>query len=268
LRRLREAATLTGEEAAVKLKWSPSKISRIETGRVAVSVGDLQHLLDLYEVAGSLRERLIELARTAGQRGWWDAYSDAMTSGYSTLIALEADAESERHFAPIIVPGLLQTERYAHEITRRSLLFAPAGEIARLSQVRMNRQKVLTRINPLKLHVILDEGALRRQIGSAEVMREQFSRLIEMAGRPNITLQVLPLTAGPHLALTGVFTIVRFPEKVALEVVFLQNLTSDLFIENEVEVYRYGLAFENLCELALDERESIAMITQVTDEIR
>jgi transcriptional regulator with XRE-family HTH domain len=268
LRRLREAATLTGEAAAAALGWSPSKISRIETARIAVSTGDLRRLLDLYQVSGSLRERLTELGRTAGQRGWWDAYADAMTSGYSTLIALEADAESERHFAPIIIPGLLQTERYAHEITRSSLLFAPPGEISRLAQVRMNRQKVLTRDKPLRLHVILDESVLLRQIGDTETMKGQLSHLAELAAHPNIMLQILPLSAGPHLSLSGVFTIVRFPEKIAFEVVFLENMTSDLFIENEIEVYRYGLAFDRLRELAMEEDESIALITRLAAETR
>jgi len=266
LRRLREAATLTGEAAAAALGWSPSKISRVETSRIAVSAADLRRLLDLYQISGSLRERLTELGRTAGQRGWWDAYADATTSGYSALLALEADAESERHFAPIIVPGLLQTERYVHEITRSSLLIAPPGEIARLAQVRMNRQKVLTGDKPLRLHVILDESVLRRQIGDAETMKGQLSHLAELAGRPNITLQVLPFTAGPHLSLSGVFTIVRFPEKIAFEVVFLENMTSDLFIENGIEVYRYGLAFDRLRELALEEDKSIAMISRLAAE--
>jgi transcriptional regulator with XRE-family HTH domain len=268
LRRLREAAILTGEAAAARLGWSPSKISRIETARISVSSSDLRRLLDLYQVSGPLRERLTGLGRTAGRRGWWDAYTDATTDEYSALIALESDAESERHFAPIIVPGLLQTQEYALAITRASLLIAPPGEITRLSQVRMNRQKVLTADKPLSLHVVIDESVLRRQVGDPEVMQGQFALLVEMADRPNITLQVLPLTAGPHLALTGVFTIVRFPEKIAFEIVFVENMTSDLFIENENEVHRYSLAFGRLLELALGENESIALISRLADESR
>jgi transcriptional regulator with XRE-family HTH domain len=273
LRRLREtaalageAATLTGEAVAARLGWSPSKVSRIETARISVNAGDLRRLLDLYQVSGPLRERLTRLGRTASQRGWWDAYTNATTAGYSGLIALEADAESERHFAPIILPGLLQTEEYALAITQDSLLMAPPAEIARLSQVRMNRQKVLTRDNPLRLDVVIDESVLRRQVGSPEVMRGQLAHLIEMADRQNIKLRILPLTAGPHLALTGVFTIVQFPDKIAFEVVFVQNMTSDLFIEDENDVYRYSLAFERLLKLALGEDESIALISRIADE--
>jgi transcriptional regulator with XRE-family HTH domain len=266
LRRLREAAILTGEAAAARLGWSPSKISRIETARISVSAGDLRRLLDLYQVSGPLRQRLTGLGRTANRRGWWDAFTDATTDEYSALIALESDAESERHFAPIILPGLLQTEEYALAITSASLLMAPPGKNARLSQVRMNRQKVLTRDKPLELHVVIDESVLRRQVGSPEVMRGQLAHLVEMADRENIKLQVLPLTAGPHLALTGVFTIVRFPEKIAFEIVFVQNMTSDLFIEDENDVYRYSLAFGRLLELALGENESITLISRIADE--
>jgi transcriptional regulator with XRE-family HTH domain len=268
LRRLREAETLTGEAVAARLRWSPSKVSRIETGRIAVSAADLRRLLDLYKVSGSLRKRLVELIRKASQRGWWDAYTDTTTEEYSTLIALESDAESERHFAPITVPGLLQTEEYALEITSASLLMPSPGEISRLSQVRMMRQKVLTGGKPLKLHVVVDESVLQRQVGSPETMKGQLLHLVELAGRPNVTIQMLRLAAGPHLALSGVFTIVRFAEKSAVDVVYLQEMTSDLFIEDEKEVHRYGLAFDRLRELALGEEESVALIARIANATR
>jgi transcriptional regulator with XRE-family HTH domain len=268
LRRLREAETLTGEAVAARLRWSPSKVSRIETGRIAVSAADLRRLLDLYQVSGSLRKRLVDLGSKASQRGWWDAYTDATTEEYSTLIALESDAESERHFAPIIVPGLLQTEEYALEITSASLFMPSPGEISRLSQVRMMRQKVLSRDKPLRLHVVVDESVLHRQVGSPETMKGQLLHLVELAGRPNVAIQVFPLTAGPHLALSGVFTVVRFPEESAVDVVYLQEMTSDLFIEDEKEVHRYGLAFDRLRELALDEEESVALIARIANATR
>src|SRR6201996_5731743 len=163
LRRLREEATLTGEEAAGALGWSPSKVSRIETGKTAVTVSDLRRLLDLFDVTGVRRDRLIELGQTARQRGWWDAYADTLRSDYSTLIALEGDAESERLWAPIMIPGILQTEAYAQVITRATTIISPPGEVARMVTARMNRQKVLTREDPLQQATILDEAALRRQ---------------------------------------------------------------------------------------------------------
>jgi transcriptional regulator with XRE-family HTH domain len=272
LRRLREAATLTGDQAAAALGWSPSKVSRIETGATAVTAGDLQRLLDLYQVTGVLRERLAELARAAREyeRGWWDAYADTLGEGYSTLIALEADAQSERQYDPSLVPGLLQTEAYAEEIIRSALLFAPVippSEVPRRVLVRTTRQRVLTRENPLEYSAVLDEAVLRRGVGSSAVMKEQLSHLVKMTERPNISLQILPFEKGPHPAMTGGFTILTFPETIAPDVVYVENLTSELFMENETEVYRHSLAFNHLRELALQQVESIDLINQVASEI-
>jgi transcriptional regulator with XRE-family HTH domain len=272
LRRLREAATLTGDQAAARLGWSPSKVSRVETGTTSVTAGDLQRLLDLYQVSGLLRERLAELARAAREyeRGWWDAYADTLGEGYSTMIALEADAQSERQYDPSLVPGLLQTEAYAEEVIRSALLFAPItppGEIQRRVLVRTTRQRMLTRENPLEYSVVLDEAALRRDVGSPAVMREQLSYLVEMTKKSNISLQILPFEKGAHPAMTGGFTIITFPETIAPDVVYVENLTSELFMENETEVYRHNLAFNHLREVALQQEESINLINQIASEI-
>lgn len=268
LRRLRDAATLTGEEAAARLGWSPSKISRIETGQTAASLADLRRLLDLYDVTGTGRERLEVLGQSAGQRGWWDAYADTLGPEYTALIALEAEAESVRWYSPMLVPGLLQTEAYAREVVRSGLLIAPPGEIERRVQVKMTRQRALTKDGPPQLSVVLDEAAVLRQVGSPEVVREQLAHLITMAGRPNIMIQVLPLAVGAHPATTGEFTILGFPELVAPDVVYLENMTSDLYVEREGEVYRYTLAFDRLRGLALGPDESAALITAHADTIK
>ena len=268
LRRLRDAATLTGEEAAARLGWSPSKISRIETGQTAASPADLRRLLDLYDVTGTARERLEVLGQSAGQRGWWDAYADTLGPEYTALIALEAEAESVRWYSPMLVPGLLQTEAYAREVVRSGLLIAPPGEIERRVQVKMTRQRALTKDGPPQLSVVLDEAAVLRQVGSPEVVREQLAHLITMAGRPNIMIQVLPLAVGAHPATTGEFTILGFPELVAPDVVYLENMTSDLYVEREGEVYRYTLAFDRLRALALGPDESAALITAHADTIK
>lgn len=268
LRRLRDAATLTGEEAAARLGWSPSKISRIETGQTAASPADLRRLLDLYDVTGTARERLEVLGQSAGQRGWWDAYADTLGPEYTALIALEAEAESVRWYSPMLVPGLLQTEAYAREVVRSGLLIAPPGEIERRVQVKMTRQRALTKDGPPQLSVVLDEAAVLRQVGSPEVVREQLAHLTTMAGRPNVTIQVLPLAVGAHPATTGEFTILGFPELVAPDVVYLENMTSDLYVEREGEVYRYTLAFDRLRGLALGPDESAALITAHADTIK
>lgn len=268
LRRLREAAVLTGDEVATRLRWSASKVSRIETGRSAVSAGDLRLLLDLYEVTGSLRDRLTELGRTAAQRGWWDAFGDILGSGYSTFLALEDDAESERFYAQMIMPGILQTEQYAEEIMRTGLSAMPPREIARRVQARTTRQKLLTRNDPLELSVVLDESALRRHVGGADVMVGQLSHLTEMAELPNITLQVLPFATGAHIAMEGSFVVLRFPGPVPSYLVYLENMTGQLIIENEAEAYHYTLSFERLQGAALEPEESIDFINQIARETK
>jgi hypothetical protein len=258
---------LTGDEVAIRLKWSASKVSRVETGRSAVTAGDLRLLLDLYQVTGSPRDRLIELGRTAGQRGWWDAFGDILGSGYSTFLALEDDAESERFYAQMIVPGILQTERYAEEIMRTGLSTAPPVEVARRVQARLTRQKLLTRNDPLGLSVILDESALRRRVGGVDVMNGQLSHLIEIAGLPNITLQVMPFADGAHIAMDGSFVVLRFPGPVPSYLVYLEHMTGQLVIENEGEAYHYVLSFDRLRGSALEPDDSIAFITQIAREM-
>jgi transcriptional regulator with XRE-family HTH domain len=263
LRRLREAATLTGDEVAARLGWSPSKVSRIENARTALTSGDLRQLLDLYEVPGPDRNRLSELGRNAQQRGWWDAFGDTLRPEVATLTALEADAESIRWYHPTIVPGLLQTEQYARAVLRSHLFMAPQARIERRVQVRLTGQGILSGDDPPQLSVVLDEAAMLRAIGGPEVQRAQLMHLLEMSERPNISVQILPFAAGAHPAMTGSFEILRFP-RPAEDVVYLENMTSDLFVESEADVYHYGLAFEHLLALALGREESIAFIAKAS----
>lgn len=267
LRRMRDAALLTGEEAAATLGWSPSKISRIETAQTPASLADLRRLLDAYKVSGTQRERLELLVQSASQRGWWDAYADTLGPEYAALIALEAEAESVRWYSPMLIPGLLQTERYAREVIRSGFLIAPPGEIERRVQIKMTRQRVLARDNPPRMSVILDEAALLRPVGGPDAMRAQLKHLISVSQRPNVELQVLPLAVGPHPATSGEFTILGFPELIAPDVVYLENMTSDLYVEREGEVYRYTLAFDHLRALALSTEESADAIARQADNI-
>jgi hypothetical protein len=242
-------------------------VSRIETGQTSPGAADLRRMLDIYEVTGTQRDRLERLAQSSDQRGWWDAYTDTLAPEYTALIALEAESESVRWYAPMMVPGLLQTERYAREVIRSGLLIAPPGEVERRVQVKMTRQRVLTRDDPLQMAVVIDEASILRTIGGPQVMREQLGHMTAMAARPNITVQVLPLDAGAHPALNGEFTILTFPDLVAPDVVYLENMASDLYVESEAEVYRYGLAFDRLRELALSPEESAELITERADSM-
>jgi transcriptional regulator with XRE-family HTH domain len=267
LRRLRAAAVLTGDEVAARLGWSPSKLSRIETGNSSIAADDLQLLLETYQVSGSLLDRLASLARSARQRGWWDAYGDTLLEGYSTLLALESDAESELSYSQMVVPGILQSEGYARLMARSGGDSAPE-EVSRIVTVRLTQQRILTRSNPLKLVAILDEACLRRQVGPPGIMHEQLLHLIEMARLPNITVQIFPFSAGYHRAVIGGFKILHFSEEGSTDVVFIQNMTSDLFIEESADVYKYARAFGELRLLVSEEEESLTLLTQIASETR
>jgi transcriptional regulator with XRE-family HTH domain len=267
LRRLRDEAGLTGEGAGDRLGWSAAKISRIETARISVTAADVTKLLDLYRASGQRRERLAELGRSAGERGWWDAYADTLDPQYATLIALEDQAERVRLYAPQTVPGLLPTQEYAQQIVRASLLITPPGEIDRRVQVRMSRQQVLSRDEPLNLWVVMDEAALLRRVGGSEVMRDQLRHLAEVSVQPNIEVQILPNSVGAHPATSGQFVILEFPELSAPDVVYLENMTSNIYVEQEAEVYRYNMAFDGLRGLALDPAESRKLIMELAETL-
>lgn len=263
LRVLRERARLTGEQAGDRLGWSVSKISRIETGQVGVKSRDLAALLDLYEVPESKREALQELGRTATRRGWWDTYESIPTE-YANYISLESEASSITCFSQTLIHGLLQTEDYARAIIRAALIpFAPAAEIDRRVEIRMTRQKVLLRDNPLRIWMILDEAALHRTVGGSEVMRGQCDSLIRQAELPNVTVQILTSAVGAHPGANTPFLILSFPEVYDPDVVYIETMTSSLWIEDDSEVHRYSLAFDQLRAMALSPDDSIQFIAQV-----
>jgi transcriptional regulator with XRE-family HTH domain len=268
LRRLRDTATMTGEEVAIRLGWSPSKISRIETAQTAPSPADLRRLLDIYDVSGTQKSRLELLGQTTGQRGWWDAYADALGPEYTALIALEAEAEAVRCFAAQTMPGLLQTEGYARAVARALSPFAPPGEIERRVQVKMARQRVLAKENPLRLTTVLDESMTLRMIGGSKVMAEQIEKLISVAEQGNVTIQVLPLDVGGHPGLDGDFAIVSFADLIAPDVVYLEHMASELYEENEAAVYRYVMAFDRLTTLALDTQQSARLLKEKAGNLR
>ncbi|MEV5409747.1 helix-turn-helix transcriptional regulator [Thermopolyspora sp. NPDC052614] len=268
LRRLRERSEMTLEETAEKLGWSPAKLSRIETARVGLTSPDLAHMLDIYDLPEGKRAGLIALGRSARKRGWWDAYADSLPSDFPAYIELEADAALIRSYDGMIVNGLLQTDEYAREINRASLmgLRAPA-EVDRRVEVRMTRQELLLRKeNPLRFWTVIDEAALIRQVGSAAIMREQYAKLLEFSDRDNVTIQVLPSTNGAHPGTAGKFSIIEFRELHDPEVVYLENLTGNLYIESDVEIYQYSLAFDHIRAMALAPEESRLLIARLAEQ--
>ncbi|GAA3413758.1 helix-turn-helix transcriptional regulator [Streptosporangium vulgare] len=259
---------MTLEEAAQRVGWSVAKVSRIETARVGITSPDLTRLLDLYELDTSKRSALHALARTARMKGWWDAYANSLPSDYATYIQLEADVAFIRSFDNVLVHGLLQTEDYAREVIRSALMaLSSPAEVERRVEVRMTRQKLLLREeSPIRFWTVIDEAALIRQIGSTGTMRGQYVKLLELADRDNVTIQVLPLAAGVHPATAGTFAIMEFREIYDPAVVYVETMTSSLYVENDSEMYWYTLAFDHLRAVALGPDSSKVLIEKMLEE--
>lgn len=243
LRRLRGEASLSIEETAARLKWPGSKVSRIENRQVGVSPRDLRKLLDLYEVGdAAFREELLELGRRATERGWWQSYSGGVIpNAYANLIGLEAEAATIRTYEPELVPGLLQTADYARAVIRAGRPADTSGEIDRRVEVRLERQEVLTRSSPPppQVSVVLSEGVLARRVGGPEVMRAQIEHLVKERDRANITVQILPFSAGEHPAMVGPFTMLTFLDPADPGVVNVENVMGALALEKPEDTRSY-----------------------------
>jgi transcriptional regulator with XRE-family HTH domain len=247
LRRLREQAHITTEQAAGVIRGSHSKISRMEHGRVGFKERDISDLLTMYGVTdGDEREALLKLARESNTPGWWQGYADILPHWVEPYFGLEAAASFIRNYELQFVPGLLQTQGYALSLIR--LGNAPTEEdVLRRAEARMSRQDILRRETPPRVWAVVDEGALRRPIGGAKVMREQLKHLIDMCDHPAVTLQVLPFQVASHPAMGGPFTILRFSEPDLRDVVYIEQLTSALYLDKPAEVDSYLEVMEQLC---------------------
>ena len=263
LRRLREEAGLTTERAAASIRGSHSKISRMEHGRVGFKERDIADLLTLYGVgSGEEREALLNLAREASTPGWWQGYADILPHWVEPYFGLEAAASFIREYELQMVPGLLQTEDYARGVIRLGNLLSDE-EVDRRTQARVSRQHILSRDNPPRLWAVLDEGALSRIIGGRDVMRAQLRHLIEMCEHPAVTLQILPFSAGAHRAMGGPFTILRYTEPDLRDVVFIEQLTSALYLDKPTEVDSYLEVMEEVCLQAEPSAKSPGMLKAV-----
>jgi transcriptional regulator with XRE-family HTH domain len=264
LRRLRGEASLSIEETAAKLKWPGSKVSRIENRQVGVSPRDLRKLLDLYDVGDdAFREELLELGRRATERGWWQSYSGGVIpNAYANLIGLETEAATIRTYEPELVPGLLQTADYARAVIRAGRPGDTSGEIDRRVEVRLERQEVLTRSDPPppKVSVVLNEGVLARRVGGPEVMRAQMEHLVKERDRANITVQILPFSAGEHPAMVGPFTMLTFLDPADPGVVNVENVRGALALENPEDTRSYDEVWNAIQAKAASPSDSRAIM--------
>ena len=211
LKRFREAAGLTGEQVAEQMGWSVAKVYRIEGDKVRVLPRDAQRLLKLYGIGGEQAEAVMELARAARAKDWWHQYSGAIPEWFQFYVGLEAAASAMQEYCAELVTGLLQTEAYARAVMAAAAR-SDTGEMDRQVAVRLERQKRLTAPDAPSLWVVLDEAVLLRQVGGPAVMAGQLAHIGQMAGQPNVTVQVLPFTAGAHPAMLGSFTLMQFPD--------------------------------------------------------
>jgi transcriptional regulator with XRE-family HTH domain len=267
LRALREAARLTCEEVAEHMECSASKISRVETGRVSVSPRDVRDMLSLYGVDAQQRDSLVQLARESRQKGWWHAYSDTIQPRFATYVGLEDAAAEIRTYEVNLVPGLLQTEDYARTVISAGNLTGTHEDVERRVALRMARQPALTGDDPPQLWAVLDEAVLRRTVGGRGLMRMQLDHLVELAAMPNVAVQVIPFGAGAHPGMGKPFVILAFPERADPDVVYLEDLTSTLYLEDVDEIDRYNMLFNHLRATALSFEDSAALITSVAKEL-
>jgi transcriptional regulator with XRE-family HTH domain len=270
LRDARDAAGLTQDQVATQMDWSLSKVIRIEAGSVGISTNDLKALLRLYGVTDEAEaQEFLDLARVARRRAWWNEYKEVLPPKFLEFIGLEADAHVHRNFQSVAVPGLLQTRAYAeavvvgtapHDLDRET--------VERIVAVRLRRRTgVLDRDDPPHILAILDESVIRRIVGSPAVMREQLDFLVECAARPNVTVRVLPFSAGPHPVMAGASLILEFPGTGDGQVLYVENAMTGDILEQRKEMGTYDRAFARLEQLALDPAASVALIEQVAAEL-
>jgi hypothetical protein len=259
---------------AKALSWSPAKISRYELGQTNFPPDEVEKLLDFYGVAEPRRSQLLTLAAEAGQRGWWEEYSDVLAPEFMEFIGLEAEADSMAHWQVGVIPGLLQTEEYARELNigYRSVIPTPPGVLERLVRVRMIRQELLSREPPFRLSVVMDESVLLRRIGDESLMRAQLQHLARVAELPNVDLRVLPLKRESSLVADS-FAILSFgsqptdeADKLA-DVVSTEGVTSELYVEGESDTYLYRLVFQGLVNASLSPADSQHLIRQTAERL-
>jgi transcriptional regulator with XRE-family HTH domain len=247
LRALRNSAGVSREQAGYAIRGSESKISRMELGRVGFKERDVVDLLKLYGVHDDAEhQRLLALAREANEPGWWHVYGDVLTTWFQNYLDLEQAAELIRTYEVQFVPGLLQTDAYARAVITLGHPRAKPEEVTMRANLRMARKKLLTGPHTPRLWAVIDEGVLMRPIGGREVLREQIESLLAACRLRNVRLQVMPLDSGGHAAMGGAFSILRFPEQELPDVVYIEHLTSALYLEKREDVDQYAAAVGRL----------------------
>ncbi|MFE7568685.1 helix-turn-helix domain-containing protein [Streptomyces sp. NPDC057539] len=272
LRQLRLKAGLTSTQVVRKLLWSPSKLTRLETGENAtVETSDIMALCQIYAVDPETAELLKGYAAvTKTKRDWWQSalHRPVISPGFKAFLGMEATASALHNYESEYVPGLLQTEAYVRVIHQRAYDGLSEEEIDRMVALRMTRQQVLRREPPLKFAAIISEAVLHRQVGGPEVMRAQLAHIAEMTSLPNVRVQVVPFTVGAHRGMSGAFATFQFRDRVALKpIVYLENLADHWVTRQEADVELFEEAFTDLQALAPGPEESLNLVKTAMKEL-
>ncbi len=262
LRRARLEVGLTQDQVASAMDWSLSKLIRIENGTVNISTHDLKAILAHYKITDEERTAgFLALARGARERSWWSGYRDVAPPRLLQLIEYEAASVITRNFQPLMVPGLLQTEEYARNVYQRLNPQEPEERIDSLVEVRMRRQELLSRPEAPLLFFVIDQAVVHRIVGGRAVMRRQLSQLVEIAGTPNVTIEVVPFEAGAHPGLLGSFLIYEFPDTADDDALWLEGPTGDLLSrDNPEEILSFREKFELLRQISLGPDGSVSFL--------
>jgi hypothetical protein len=273
MRQLREQAGISLMAAAEELEFSRARMYRIEGGESPLRKIDVEAMCRMYGASDEITEVLIALSRESKAKGWWHAYGDVVPAWFELYVGMEQAARRLRQYAPSVIPGLLQTREYAEWIFRAVNGADDQATVESGVAVRLERQSLLNRRKPKApmLSVIVDEGVLRRTIGDTLGMQKQLAHLVNVSTRPHISVRVLPLVAGPHVASSaGSFTILDFPAVGTASpeptTIYSENLTGALYLEKPREVEHYDGAWAELDRLALDQAASDDLIGEILKE--
>ncbi|MFC9064004.1 helix-turn-helix domain-containing protein [Streptomyces harbinensis] len=263
LRSLRAAAGLTRDEVSERTGINATTLYRVETAKTNPQKRTLIALLDLYEADPGLRAEVASMAERATEQGWLRPYHSELPQEYTAYISFENEAWEVRNYESLFVPGLIQTEQYARAVIAGTLPLASPVEVDQRVQARMDRQAVLTKESPLRLRAVIDEAVLHRAVGGQDVMRAQMRHLLQVMDLPNVSVQAIPFSAGAHPGMPGSFVLMAFADAEEPEIVYLDSMAGDLFLEAPVEMRRYNTIFHDVMSQALSPTATAELITKL-----
>ncbi len=263
LRRLRDGTELRREDVEEKTGINSTTLYRIETARTRPQYRTLAALLKLYGVPSDEQERLMALYKQSANQGWIQPWHEDLREEYTAYINFEAEAQGVRNYSGLFVPGLLQTEDYARAVIRGILHEASDERVEDRVRTRMERQAVLAKAKPLKLWVIIDEAALRREVGGTDIMRAQCEALVKAAMAPHVTIQVIPFSSGVHPGMPGQFLILEFEDPMDADLIYLDSQAGEIFLESDADIKHFRTDFDQLVAVAKSPKDSLSLIAEI-----